>query len=180
MEPAASSVGVGRGRVRRRACSGARRRVDVFVELEWIGALAGVPSLRPAIRGGWRNALTRTQQVGKTRAEIGWAAGYLEACPARFALTRQLALEGCAGAHLGALSAAAPGLLGGGIRRRTWLDYGGLVGARWQPHPHLFIEAVAAVWAPITRDRLRVEPDGLVTRAPPAGISAGMGGGWRF
>ena len=162
------------------AVSGVLAVTDVFVELEWAGALARVPSLRPALRGGWRNALTRSTQVGQTRAEVDWTAGYLEACPARFAAARELTVEACLGAHLGVLSARAPELRTAGVTRRTWLDYGGLLGARWQPHPHLFVEAVAGVWAPITRDRLRIEPDGLVTRAPSAGISAGIGGGWRF
>ncbi|OJY26804.1 MAG: hypothetical protein BGO98_07325 [Myxococcales bacterium 68-20] len=178
--PSRAAVSVGGRAEANGAVSGVLAVVDVFVELEWIGALARVPSLRPAIRGGWRNALTRTQQVGTTRAEIDWAAGYLEACPARFAVTSHVAIEGCVGGHLGLLSGQPLDLRGAGITRRTWLDYGGLLGARWQPDRHLFVEAVAAVWAPITRDRLRIEPDGLVTRAPAAGISAGIGGGWRF
>ena len=175
---AAVSVG-GRGELNG-AVSGTLPVVDVFVELEWNGALARLPSLRPAIRGGFRSAFTRTHQVGQTRAQIDWSAGYVEACPARFAVTRHVAIEGCAGANLGVLSAQAPDIRGAGITRRTWLDYGGLFGVRWHPHPHLFVEAVLAVWAPITRDRLRIEPDGVVTRAPAAGISAGIGGGWRF
>ena len=178
--PSSAAVSVGGRAEVNGAVSGVLPVVDLFVELEWSGALAQLPTLRPAIRGGFRTAFTRTHQVGQTRAEIDWSAGYVEACPTRFAVTRQLAIEGCVGANLGILSAQAPDLRGPGITRRTWLDYGGLLGVRWHPHPHLFVEAVLAVWAPITRDRLRVEPDGVVTRAPPAGISAGIGGGWRF
>jgi len=162
------------------AVSGVLAVIDLFVELEWPGASRRVPALRPAVRGGWRNAFTRTVQVGQARAEIDWTAGYLEACPARFAVARDLAIEACLGANLGILSAQAPDLPAASVTRRTWLDYGGLLGARWQPHTHLFVEAVASAWAPITRDRLRIEPDGLVTRAPSVGISAGIGGGWRF
>lgn len=162
------------------AVSGVLAVLDVFLELEWLGASRRVPSLRPAIRGGWRIALDRTTQVGRSRAEIGWSAGYLEVCPARFAVTRRIAVEGCAGANLGVLSAQPPEIRGAGITRLTWFDYGALLGARWHVHRHVFVEAVMAVWAPITRDRLHIEPDGVVTRAPAAGISAGIGGGWRF
>jgi len=162
------------------AVSGVLGVVDVFVELEWIGALARIPALRPALRAGVRHAFSRSTHVGTTRSAIGWNAGYVELCPARFALGPRVAIEGCLGADLGQLSAEALDIPGAGVTRRPWLDYGGVFGARWQLHPHFFLDGMAAMWAPLTRDRLRVEPDGVVTKAPAAGFSMGLGGGWRF
>ncbi len=162
------------------AVSGVLAVVDIFAELESPSVLTRIPSLRPALRGGVRHAFTRSTYVGRTRAEIGWSAGYLEACPARFALWPRVSIEGCFGANLGQLSAEALDIPGAAISRRRWFDYGVIVGARWQVHPHLFIESVAAMWAPLTRERLRIEPDGVVTEAPASGFSMGLGGGWRF
>lgn len=162
------------------AVSGTLAVVDAYLEAEWNRASERLPWLRPALRLGVRHALSRRLVVGLTRAEVDWNAGYLELCPARFALGRPLTIEGCVGSNVGVLSAEARGIPGSTPTRRAWFDYGALVGARWQFHRQLFLEGVVAMWAPVTRDRLRVEPDGVVTEAPRAGISAGFGVGWRF
>lgn len=154
--------------------------VDAYAEVEWSQASAHLSWLRPALRIGVRHAFSRRLVVGLTRAEVDWNAGYLELCPARFALAKPLTVEGCLGSNVGVLSAEARDIPGSTPTRRAWLDYGALGGLRWQIHRQLFLEGVVAVWAPVTRDRLRVEPDGVVTEAPHAGISAGFGAGWRF
>lgn len=161
------------------AVSGVLAVVDVYVEVEWSAPIARLP-LRPVLRAGLRKSFARTSRVGETETSIEWSAGQIEACPTRLLVTSRLAIEACLGSNVGVLSAAVRDIPGAGVTHRFWLDYGAVVAARWRFHPDLFVEAAGAAWLPVTRDRLRVEPDGLVTEAPPVGFSAGIGAGWRF
>ncbi|MBX3225155.1 MAG: hypothetical protein KF795_31850 [Labilithrix sp.] len=162
------------------AVSGLLAVVNVYVEAEWSAPIARLPSLRPVLRVGFRKSFTRTSRVGETEADIDWSAGQIEACPTRFLVTAHLSMEVCLGSNAGVLSAEARTIPGAGVTQRFWFDYGAVVAARWQIHPNVFVEAVGAGWLPFTRDRLRVEPDGVVTEAPAIGFSGGIGTGWRF
>jgi len=44
----------------------------------------------------------------------------------------------------------------------------------------LFVELSVGLWYPIIRDRIRVEPTGIVSEPPPLGPSVGVGGGYAF
>lgn len=162
------------------AVSGVLAVVNVYVEAEWSAPIARLPSLRPVLRVGFRRSFTRTSRVGETEADIYWSAGQIEACPTRLMVTAHLSMEACLGSNVGVLSAEARDIPAAGITHRFWFDYGVVAAARWQVHPNLFLEAVGAGWFPLTRDRLRVEPDGVVTEAPAIGLSGGGGAGWRF
>ena len=151
-----------------------------FLEAEWQAPSERVPWLRPVGRVGARQSLPRVAQAGASRAELWWTVGFLELCPTRVTVISRVSAELCLGANVGALSAQPRDIPGAAVTRRWWLDYGGALGLRWQPHPHAFAETVAGAWIPVTRDRLRVEPDGIVTQAPRFGVSLGIGAGWRF
>jgi hypothetical protein len=178
--PSSAAVSVGARGEATSAVSGLLAVMGPYLELEWNPAPERLPWFRPVFRAGFRQSFTRTTRVGPTEAEIAWSAGQVEVCPSRFLLASRFSVEGCLASNVGVLSAQARGIPGAGITRRAWFDYGVLVAARWQFHPSLFAETVGAVWVPQTRDRLRVEPDGVVTEAPAAGLSAGLGIGWRF
>lgn len=154
--------------------------LGLYVELEWSAPIERLPSLRPVLRAAIRQSLPRTNHVGPSEALIAWSAAELEACPTRVSPNAHLSIEGCLSANLGILSAQARGIWAAGTTRRLWLDYGAVVVARWQLHPNLFAEVLGGVWQPVTRDRLRIEPDGVVSQAPALGLSAGVGTGWRF
>lgn len=162
------------------AVSGLLAVVDLYVEAEWAAPAARLPWLRPVLRAGMRKSFTRTSRVGQAEASIDWTAGYIEACPSRFSFAPRLSVEGCLGSNIGVLAAEARDIPAAGTTHRLWFDYGVVAAARWQVHSDLFVETTAAVWLPLTRDRLRVEPDGVVTEAPGVGFSAGIGGGWQF
>ena len=162
------------------AVSGVIAVVDLYVETEWSSPIARLPWVRPVLRAGFRKSLPRTSRVGETEASIDWSAVQIEACPSRFRLSSQMSAEGCLGSNVGVLSAEARDVPGANTTHRPWFDYGAVAAARWQVHRGLFVDAAAAVWLPLIRDRLRIEPDGVVTHAPGVGFSAGIGGGWRF
>jgi len=162
------------------AVSGLLAVIDAFFEIEAERAIERLPWFRPVVRVGLRQSFTRTASVGDARVDIGWTAGQIEACPSRLVFASQLSVEGCLGANVGELTALARDIPGAERTRRLWFDYGGLLALRWQAHPNLFAELAGASWVPRTRDRLRVAPDGLVSRAPEVGFSAGVGIGWRF
>ncbi|AKU98760.1 hypothetical protein AKJ09_05424 [Labilithrix luteola] len=162
------------------AVSGLLAVFDAFVELDVERTIAQVPWFRPVLRVGLRQSFTRTASVGEARVDIDWTAGQIEACPSRLVFASHLSADVCVGANVGELSATARDIPGAERTRRFWFDYGGLLAARWQAHPNFFAELVAASWVPRKRDRLRVEPDGVVSRAPAVGFSAGVGIGWRF
>jgi len=153
---------------------------DLYFEVEWTPAAERIRWLRPVLRGGFRQSFERTNRVGQSEADIRWSAGQIEICPSRFLLGAGLSIETCLGSNIGVLSAQARGIFGARPTRRSWFDYGALVAARWQLFAHLYAETALGAWFPLTRDRLRVEPDGVVTEAPFAGLSAGLGIGWRF
>lgn len=161
------------------AVSGVLAVVNVYVEAEWSAPVARLP-LRPVLRVGVRRSFTRTSRVGETEADIYWSAGQIEACPIRFMVTAHFSMEACLGSNVGVLSAEARDIPAAGVTHRFWFDYGVVAAARWQVHPNLFLEVVGGGWLPLTRDRLRVEPDGVVTEAPAIGLSGGGGAGWRF
>ncbi|MDF2692025.1 MAG: hypothetical protein K0S65_408 [Labilithrix sp.] len=154
--------------------------LDLYLELEWTPAAKRIPWFKPTFRGGFRQSFKRTNRVGQSEADISWSAGQIELCPSRFALGSRFSIEGCLGSNIGVLSAQARGIFGARPTRLSWFDYGGLIAARWQFHSHLYAETAFGAWFPLTRDRLRVEPDGVVTEAPFLGFSAGLGIGWRF
>ncbi len=154
--------------------------IDAFVELEAERTSHAVPWFRPVVRAGFRKSFTRTASVGEARVEIDWAAGHIEACPTRLVFASLFSAEACLGANVGELSAMPLDIPGAERTRRLWLDYGGLAALRWQAHPNFFAELAGGSWVPRRRDRLRIAPDGLVSRAPAVGFSLGVGIGWRF
>ncbi|AKU94862.1 hypothetical protein AKJ09_01526 [Labilithrix luteola] len=151
-----------------------------FAEASFEPPFARLSWLRPTIRLGAKQSLPRTASVGDSEASVWWTAGALELCPARVTVVDRLTSELCFGTDVGALSAMPKGGAEGGTTRRLWLDYGAALGFRWQMRAHAFAFADLGAWIPLTRDRLRLEPDGVVTEAPRFGISAEFGGGWRF
>lgn len=162
------------------AVSGVLAVVDAFVEIEVERTLERLPWFRPVLRLGFRQSFTRTASVGEARVDIDWTAAQIEICPSRTSLAPSLSADVCAGSNVGELTAMARDIPGARPARRFWFDYGGLLALRWQAHPNLFAEITGAAWVPRTRDRLRVAPDGIASRAPAAGISMGVGIGWRF
>jgi hypothetical protein len=162
------------------AVSGLLAVIDAFVEIEAERTIERLSWFRPVLRVGLRQSFRRTASVGEARVDIDWTAGQIEACPSRLVFASRLSAEACLGANVGELSATARDIPGAERTRRLWLDYGGLLALRWQAHPNFFAELAGASWVPQTRDRLRVAPDGLVSRAPAVGFSAGVGIGWRF
>jgi len=162
------------------AVSGVLGTMQAFVEVGWHAPFGRASFVRPALRAGYKQSFPRTASVGQSSADISWRAGFVEACLVRFELPSDISIDGCVGSNIGQLSAEAHGLRDARLQRRFWLDYGAVLGARWQLHPRLFVELVGGVWFPVTRERFRVEPDGVVSLAPPWGPSLGLGGGWRF
>ena len=141
---------------------------------------ARLPWLQPALRLGVRQSVPRTTVVGSSSTLILWSAGFLEACPVRLSPTSTVSVDTCLASNVGALSARVDDIPGAGLKRRFWIDYGASVGVRWQLHRHAFLETSAGASFPIVRDRLRVEPDGVVTEAPGVGFSLGLGVGWHL
>lgn len=162
------------------AVSGVLVTMAALAEVAWSRPIDRVPSVNPVLRAGYKQSLPRTARVGEASADMVWRAGFVEACPSRFALPAHLFVEGCVGIDVGQLSAEAQNVRGGKPGGRLWLDYGALVGVRWQLHPHAFVELSGGLWFPLTRESFRIEPDGVVSMAPAVGGSFGAGGGWRF
>lgn len=162
------------------AVSGVLAVFDAFFEVDLERTSERLPWLRPVLRLGLRKSFTRTASLGEARLAIDWTAGQIEICPSRFSLAPSLSVDVCAGSNVGEITATAREIPDAPPTRRLWFDYGGLLALRWQAHPNLFAEITGAMWVPRRRDRLRVEPDGVVSQAPAAGISTGLGLGWRF
>lgn len=162
------------------AVSGVLVTMAALAEIAWSRPIDRLPSVNPVLRAGYKQSLPRTAHVGESSADMVWRAGFVEACPSRFALPAHLFVEGCVGLNIGQLSAEAQNVRDGQPRGRFWLDYGALIGVRWQLHPHAFVELSGGVWFPMTRESFRIEPDGVVSMAPALGGSFGAGGGWRF
>jgi hypothetical protein len=152
-----------------------------FVDVAWRVPVGRAPlfAVRPVVRGGVRQSFTRTASAGESHVDIQWRAGFVEACPTRLALPAHISLEGCFAFNVGQLSAEARNLAEARATR-LWLDSGVVLGARWQAHRHVFVELSAGLWYPIIRDRIRVEPNRIVSEAPPLGPSGGVGAGYLF
>ena len=134
----------------------------------------------PALRVGVDAALPRDKTVGETRAEVAWVAARVEGCPAQIVLGERVRVTACLDAHVGGLLADSQNVPGAKGQRRLWLDWGVAIPVRWTPFRRVFLEARAAAMFPVTRDRLHVEPDGLLTVAPIAGATVSLGAGVIF
>lgn len=136
-------------------------------------------ALRPTVRAGVRQSLTRTTSDGRSLVDITWRTGFLELCPAHLALPAHVSLEGCLAANVGQLTAEALDVPSARASR-LWVDSGLELGARWQAHRHVFVSLSTGLWYPIIRDRIRITRDRIASEAPPLGPSAGVGVGYRF
>jgi len=155
--------------------------IVAFVDIAWRVPVRRAPlfAVRPVLRGGVRQSFTRTASAGEGGADIQWRTGFVELCPTHLALPARISLEGCLAFNAGQLLAEARGLPEAHATR-LWLDSGVELGARWQVHRHVFVALSAGLWYPIIRDRIRVEPDRIVSEAPPLGPSVGVGAGYLF
>jgi len=164
------------------AVSGVLPTIVAWVEIAWRAPTEGAPyfAVRPVLRAGLRQSFSRTATVGESSVDIGFRTGFVEACPTRLALPWRFSLDGCFAFDVGQLWAEARNVPAAYDARRLWLDAGVVLDLRWQAHRHLFVELAAGAWYPILRDRIRVEPDGVISRAPPLGASVGVGAGYVF
>lgn len=152
-----------------------------FVDVAWhVPARSSLQfALRPTVRAGVRQSLTRTTSDGRSHVDITWRTGFLELCPAHLTLPAHVSLEGCLAANVGQLTAEALDVPSARASR-LWIDSGAVLGARWQAHRHVFVSLSTGLWYPIIRDRIRVTSDRVASEAPPLGPSAGVGVGYRF
>ncbi len=163
------------------AVSVALPTATAFVDVAWhVPARSSLHfALRPTVRAGVRQSLTRTTSDGRNLVDITWRTGFLELCPAHLTLPVHVSLEGCVAANVGQLTAEALDVPSARASR-LWVDSGAVLGARWQAHRHVFVSVSTGLWYPIIRDRIRMTPDRIASEAPPLGPSAGVGLGYRF
>jgi hypothetical protein len=165
-------VGVGARIEGSRGVAGVLGGASVFGELAWQGPLRW---LAPKARLGARRTLPARIDVTGGHVDMALSAAFAELCPVALALGSRVEAGACLQGSVGALSAAAEGVTAARDEQRIWLDYGGLGTLRWWLDRHVSLEAGLGLSVPITRHRIRLEADGVVSRADPLVLGAGAG-----
>jgi hypothetical protein len=106
-------------------------------------------------------------------------AAFAELCPVTLT-GGDVEVGACLQGSVGSLSASASDIPGARDEERLWLDYGGLGTMRWWLGSHLSLEAGFGLSVPLTRHRIRVESDAVVSRADAVVLSGSAGVIHRF
>ncbi|MDF2697827.1 MAG: hypothetical protein K0S65_6210 [Labilithrix sp.] len=149
----------------------------LFGELAWTGTLRW---FAPKVRLGARRTLPVGIDVGGGRVDMTLTAAFVELCPVALALGSDVDVGACLQGSVGSLSAAATDIPEARDEARLWLDYGGLGTVRWWLGPHVALEGCFGLSVPITRHRIRVESDAVVTRADAVVLLGSAGAVYRF
>jgi len=150
----------------------------LFGELAWVTPF---PWFAPKARLGGRRTLPATIDVTGGHVDMTLSAAFAELCPVALALGPRVEASACLQGSVGALSAAAAtNIPAARDEQRLWLDYGGLGAVRFRVGERVSLDACVGLTVPITRHRIRLEPDELVSRAAPLVLGAGAGVTHRF
>lgn len=161
-----------------RGVAGTLVGASLFGELAWETPF---PWLAPKARLGGRRTLPTTIDVTGGHVDMTLSAAFVELCPVALALGPRVEASACLQGSVGALSAAAATEIPAARdEQRLWLDYGVLGAVRLRVGDRVSLDASVGLTVPITRHRIRLEPDELVSRAGPLVFGAGAGMTHRF
>jgi hypothetical protein len=136
---------------------------------------------RPSVAIGLRQSLSRTVERSAVTTEFLWTAAVVRLCPARFVAARErLELTPCFEGDLGALRASARGSADARSTTNRWLDAGVSARATWSIGEGWFVGGAVSLVVPVSRNRFELSTGTLISRAPPVGVTVGVGGGVRF
>ena len=170
-------VGLGARVEASRGVVGVLGGASLYGELGWAGP---VRWFAPKLRLGARRTLSAELDVKGGHVDLALTAALAELCPVALAFGSSVETGVCLQGSLGALSASATNIPAARDARRIWLDYGGLGTVRWWIDRRVSLEGSLGLSVPITRDRIRVEADAVVTRADAVVLLGSVGVFYRF
>lgn len=150
---------------------------SLYGEIGWAGP---VRWFAPKLRLGGRRTLATEFEANGGHVDLALTAALAELCPVALALGPSVEASACVQGSVGVLSASATNIADARDAQRLWLDYGGLGTMRWWLHRRVSLEASLGLSVPITRDRIRVEADAVVTRADTVVVLGSVGVLYRF
>jgi len=150
---------------------------SLYGEIGWAGP---VRWFAPKLRLGGRRTLSAELDVNGGHVDLALTAALAELCPVALAFGSSVEAGACLQGSVGVLSASATNIPAARDARRVWLDYGGLGTVRWWIDRRVSLEGSLGLSVPITRDRIRVEADAVVTRADAVVLLGSVGVFYRF
>lgn len=150
---------------------------SLYGEIGWAGP---VRWFAPKLRLGVRRTLATEFDANGGHVDLALTAVLAELCPVALAFGPSLEASACLQGSVGVLSASATNIAAARDAQRLWLDYGGLGTMRWWLHRRVSLEASLGLSVPITRDRIRVDDDAVVTRADTLVLLGSVGVLYRF
>jgi hypothetical protein len=147
-----------------------------------LGARRVVPGLSPGLQLTALWGKTGTTGPAAADGSFAWAVGRLEVCPLQLKLDARLALEPCAAAEAGRLSArGADSQIAEPVTVERWWFAAGATVSLHVTLRHLFFRFAMLGLAPATRDEFVFrDPDRIVHQASPFVYGASLGLGFQF
>jgi hypothetical protein len=131
--------------------------------------------LSPSLAVGIRQSFPKHISVGPGTSEFTWTAATIRFCPVRLAaLAARFEAAPCAELDVGVLQADARGVPNARTTSNAWFDRGASVRASYQITPSWRVGAGFLVTAPVTRHRYALASGELISKAPAAGVTAGL------
>lgn len=136
---------------------------------------------RPSLAIGMRQSISKEVSSSRGGADFVLTAATARICPVRSSVfAERLAIFPCVEGEMGALQAEAYGLLDARRTTNLWLNVGASAFGTLRIVDHWFVLANVFVSRPLSRNRFEVDTGELISRAPPAGLTVGLGSSVSF
>ncbi|MBN9161047.1 MAG: hypothetical protein J0I07_08795, partial [Myxococcales bacterium] len=142
----------------------------------------GVPEwLAPSLAVGVRQSFPVVVDAPFGSSEFSWTTAMFRLCPVRFRFASgRLDAVPCAEANAGVLQAEARTTPAARRVSSAWFDVGGSGRVVYRIGQSVGVGATILVSAPFVRHRFAFVEGGVVSQAPPVGITGGLLVEWRF